>query len=98
MLAASVVAAQPPGVGFPVTYRLDYNGRYLTERDADNIVRFIRTIAHVDHRVQLISVISADDVQVHTGPRLRNPAGDTLHCRKHHGTWTVVGKSKGSGF
>jgi hypothetical protein len=98
MLAASVVAAQPPVVGFPVTYPLDYGGRYLQERDADDIVTFIRTIPHVDHRVRLISVISSDDVQVHTGPGLRNPAGDTLHCRKHHGTWTVISKSKGSGF
>ena len=55
MLTASVVAAQPPVVGFPVTYPLDYNGRYLQERDADDIVTFIRTVPHVDHRVRLIS-------------------------------------------
>src|SRR5690349_16894590 len=98
MFGALVVAAQPPVVGYPVTYPFDYNGRYLTERDADDIVQFIRTIPHVDHRVQLISVSSANDVQVHTGPRLGNPAGDTLRLRKVHQTWTVVSRSKGSGF
>jgi len=98
MLAASVVAAQPPVVGYLVTYPRDYNGSYLTERDADDIVTFLRTIPHVDHRVRLISVSSADDVKVHTGPRLGNPAGDTLHLRKSHWKWTLVSKSKGSGF
>jgi hypothetical protein len=98
MLAASVVAAQPPVVGYPVTYPVDYNGRFLAERDVDDIVRFIRTIPQVDHRVRLISVSSADDIQVHTGPRLGNPGGDTLHLRKSHWTWTLVSKSKGSGF
>jgi hypothetical protein len=98
MLAASVVEAQPPVVGYPVTYPVDYNGRYLAECDVDDIVRFIRTIPHVDHRVRLISVASPEDVQVHTGPRLGNPAGDTLHLRKGHWSWTLVSKSKGSGF
>ena len=98
MLAAAAVVAQPPVVGYPVTYPVDYSGSYLAERDVDDIVTFIRTIPHVDHRVRLISVASAEDVEVHTGPRLGNPAGDTLHLRKSHWTWTLVSKSKGSGF
>jgi len=97
MLVASIVAAQPPVAGYPVIYPFDYNGRYLTERDAEDIVLFIRTVPHVDHRVRLISVASADDVEVHTGPRLGNPAGDTLHLRKNHWKWTLVCKSKSRG-
>jgi hypothetical protein len=97
-MLASVAAAQPPVVGYPVTYPVHYNGGYLAERDVDDIVTFIRTIPNVDHRVRLISVSSAEEVEVHTGPRLGNPAGDTLHLRKSSSTWTLVSTSKGSGF
>ncbi len=100
MLAFSIPvrAGQPPIVSQLVTYPLDYRGRYLTQRDADQIVSFVNTIPSVDHRVRLISVKSAENVEVHTGSGLRNPAGNTLHLRKHHGAWSVVGKSHGSGF
>jgi hypothetical protein len=100
MLASSLSAwaAQPPALRQLVTYQFDYRGRYLTQREADQIVSFVNTVPAVDHRVRLISVKSPDDVEVHTGPGLRNPAGNTLHLRKHHGAWSVFGKSQGSGF
>ena len=98
MLGALLAVAQPPVVGYPVTYPVAYNGSYLGERDVDDIVTFIRTIPHVDHRVRLISVASPADIQVHTGPHIGNPAGDTLHLRKSQSKWTLVSTSKGSGF
>ena len=97
-LWSSAQSAEPPVVSYPVTYPLDYRGRYLTQREADQIVSFIKTVRSVDHRVVMIDVTSSEEVEVHTGPGLRISAGDTLHLRGHHGAWRVVSRSKGSGF
>jgi hypothetical protein len=100
VLVCSPVAqsTQPPAVSYPVTYPLDYRGRYLTQRDADEVVRFVKTLPGVDHHVVLISVKSPTNVDVHTGPGFRTSRGNTLYLLKQHGAWAVVQKSKGSGF
>ena len=91
-------AGQPPVVTYPVTYPVNYNGHYLTQREADGLVGFINTIPGINHRVVLIGVHLPRDIEVHTGPRLGDPRGDTLCVQKRDGRWALIQKSKGSGF
>ena len=91
-------AGQPPVVTYPVTYPVNYDRHYLTQREADGLVGFINTIPDINHRVLLISVDLPRDIEVHTGPRLGDPRGDTLRIQKRDGRWALIQRSKGSGF
>src|SRR5260370_36715265 len=92
------LSGQPPVVSYPVTYPLDYKGHYLTQREADEIVRVTKGIRDIDHRVLMINVDSPRDVEANTGPRLGNPHGNTLRLQRRDGQWLLIKKSKGSGF
>jgi hypothetical protein len=91
-------AEQPPVVTYPVTYPVGYNGHCLTQHEADGLVGFIVTIPGINHRVLMISVHLPGDIEVHTGPRLGDPRGDTLRVQKRDGRWALIQRSKGSGF
>ncbi len=99
---SSIPVSDAPVVTYPVTYPADdrgnYRGKFINQSEADEIVRVVKAVPNIDHRVRLISVKSVTDVEVHTGPSFRSGAGATLHMRKAEGRWVVVEKFKESGF
>lgn len=92
-----------PTISYP-EFRVDddsSNSQLLTQKEEDEIVRFVKTVHGIDHRVQEIEVKSHYQVEVRTG-RL-NPLefkkerhGDRLMLRKSDGQWTVVERSSWS--
>lgn len=77
------------------------NSQFLTQQEEDEIIRFVKTVRGIDHRVQEIEVKSHDQVEVKTGPL--NPLefkkdrhGDSLLLRKNGGQWTLVERSSWS--
>jgi len=99
---ASSSKADSPTITYP-ELRVDdsANSQLLTQKEEDEIIRFVKTVGGIDHRVQEIEVKSHDQVEVKTGPH--NPLdfkkdryGDTLLLRKNGGQWTLVKQSRWS--
>jgi hypothetical protein len=65
----------------------------LSDTEVDEIVRFVKTLPVVDHRVQEVDGTSPPQVLVHTGAS-RGGHGDLLRIEKRHGHWTFVSRSK----
>lgn len=91
-----------PTISYP-DLRLDdsSNSQLLTQKEEDEIVRFVKTVHGIDHRVQEIEVKSHYEVEVKTGAI--NPLdfkkdrhGDRLLLRKSDTQWTVVERSSWS--
>ena len=77
------------------------NSQLLTQKEEDEIVRFVKTVHGIDHRVQEIEVKSHDQVDVKTGPpnpleSKKDRHGDRLLLRKQDAQWTVVERSSWS--
>jgi hypothetical protein len=67
----------------------------LSDAQVDEIVRFVKTIPGVDHRVQELDGTSPPQVVVHTGSyRAGRGHGDLLRIEKRHGHWILVSKAK----
>ena len=65
----------------------------LSNAQVDEIVRFVKTLPDVDHRVQEVDGTSPPLVLVHTGAS-RGTHGDLLRIEKRHGHWTLLSKGK----
>jgi hypothetical protein len=65
----------------------------ISDAQVDEIVRYVRTLRAVDHRVQEVDGASPPEVLVHTGAS-RFSHGDLLHIERRRGTWVLVSKSK----
>ena len=92
---------QSPTISYPDFKIDDGNSQLLTQEEEDEIVRFVKTVRGVDHRVQEIQVKSHSEVEVKTGAI--NPLefkkerhGDRLLLRKSDAQWTVVERSSWS--
>ena len=65
----------------------------LSDAQVDEIVRFVKTLPGIDHRVQEVDGTSPPQVVVHTGAS-RGGRGDLLRIEKRHGRWIVLSKAK----
>src|ERR1017187_9716998 len=60
---------EAPTISYP-EFRVDddsSNSQLLTQQEEDEIIRFVKTVGGIDHRVQEIEVKSHDQVEVKTG-------------------------------
>jgi hypothetical protein len=91
-----------PIISYPDLRSDDFsNSQLLTQKEEDEIVRFVKTVHGIDHRVQEIEVKSHYEVEVKTGAI--NPLdfekdreGNRLLLRKGDTQWTVVERSSWS--
>ena len=84
-----------PGVVRTVDERTGRESGKLSDAQVDEIVRFVKTIRGVDHRVQQVDGTEPHQVLVHTGSyRAGRGHGDLLRIEKQHGHWILVSKSK----
>ena len=78
---------------FSVDAKTNQQTGSLTDAQVDEIIRFIRTVRHINHSVQEIdAATSPPDVIIHTGSQSRS--GDLVYLRKKEGHWSVTKKAK----
>ena len=98
---ASCSKKDSPSISYPEFSEDFSNSQLLTQAEEDEIIRFVKTIDRIDHRVQQIEVKSHDQVDVKTGPVnplefKKDRRGDTVLLRKNGAQWTVVERSSWS--
>src|SRR4051794_37591282 len=65
----------------------------LSDAQVDGIVRFVKTVPGVDHRVQEVDGTEPPQIIAHTGAS-RGTHGDLLRIGRRHGCWVLVSKGK----
>jgi hypothetical protein len=93
VLCVSVRAGDRPVVFYKVDMRTGRLSGGLTAAQVDEVVRFVKTLRGVDHRVVEVDGTSPPQMEVHTGASLVGH-GDLLRIEKRRGRWLVLSKAK----